>query len=90
MMPFPGGFGQADNIALLMSLATAVLYLLMLGQGPSWRLSVLKTLSTSLLAIIAWHMGGPVLLIAGLARWRTWLIFGSGTVTALSSSVAML
>ncbi len=67
MMPFPGGFGQADNIALLISLAAAVLYLLMLGQGPSWRLSVLKTLSTSLLAIIAWHMGGPVLLIAGLA-----------------------
>jgi uncharacterized membrane protein YhhN len=67
MMPFPGGIGNIDNIALLMSLAATVLYLLMLGQGPSWRLSALKTLSTSLLAIIAWHMGGPALLVAGLA-----------------------
>jgi uncharacterized membrane protein YhhN len=66
MMPFPDGIGNIDNIALLMSLAAAVLYLLMLGQGPSWRLSALKTLSTSLLAIIAWHMGGPALLVAGL------------------------
>jgi len=67
MMPFPGGFGHLDNVALLISLAAAVLYLLMLGQGTSWWLSVAKTLSTSLLAIIAWDMGGPVLLVAGLA-----------------------
>lgn len=67
MMPFPGGVGHLDNIALLISLVAAVLYLLMLGRGTSWWLSVAKTLSTSLLAIIAWHMGGPALLIAGLA-----------------------
>lgn len=67
MMPFPGGFGHLDNIALLISLAAAVLYLLMLGRGTSWWLSVAKTLSTSLLAIIAWRMGGPALLVGGLA-----------------------
>ena len=67
MMPFPDGIGNIDNIALLISLVAAVLYLLMLRQGTSWWLSVAKTLSTSLLAIIAWHMGGPALLIAGLA-----------------------
>ena len=52
---------------LLISLAAAVLYLLTLGRGTSWWLSVAKTLSTSLLAIIAWRMGGPALLVAGLA-----------------------
>jgi uncharacterized membrane protein YhhN len=67
MMPFPGGIGNIDNIALPISLVAAVLYLLMLGQRPSWRLSVLKTLSTALLALIAWRMSGPALLIAGLA-----------------------
>lgn len=67
MMPFSSGVGHLDNIALLMSLVAAVLYLLMLRQGTSWWLSVAKTLSTSLLALIAWHMSGPVLLVAGLA-----------------------
>jgi uncharacterized membrane protein YhhN len=67
MMPFPGGIGNIDNIALPISLVAAVLYLLMLGQRPSWQLSVLKTLSTALLALIAWRMSGPALLIAGLA-----------------------
>lgn len=67
MMPFAGGSGNIDNIALPVSLVAAVLYLPMLGQGSSWRLSVVKTLSTSLLALIAWHMGGPALLVVGLA-----------------------
>jgi uncharacterized membrane protein YhhN len=67
MMPFPGGIGNTDNIALLMSAVAAVLYLLMLRQGTSWWLSTLKTLSTSLLAIIAWRTGSPALLVAGLA-----------------------
>jgi uncharacterized membrane protein YhhN len=67
MMPFPDGIGHIDNIALPISLVAAVLYLLMLGQGPSWRLSILKTLSTALLALIAWRMSGPALLVAGLA-----------------------
>jgi len=67
MMPFPGGIGNIDNIALSISLVAAVLYLLMLGQGTSWLISALKTLSTALLAIIAWRMGGPALLVAGLA-----------------------
>lgn len=67
MMPFPGGIGSIDNIALLISLMAAVLYLLMQRQGTSWLLSALKTLSTALLAIIAWRMGGPALLVAGLA-----------------------
>ncbi|MGN6308162.1 MAG: lysoplasmalogenase [Xanthobacteraceae bacterium] len=67
MMPFPGSVGNVDNIALLISAVAAVLYLLMLGRGTSWWLSLAKTLSTSLLALIAWRMGGPVLLVAGLA-----------------------
>lgn len=67
MMPFPGGIGNVDNIALLISLGAAVLYLLMLRQETSWLLSAIKTLSTALLALIAWHMGGPTLLVAGLA-----------------------
>lgn len=67
MMAFPGGVGNIDNIALLISLVAAVLYLLILRQGTSWWLSVAKTLSTSLLALIAWRMGGPALLVAGLA-----------------------
>lgn len=64
---FTSGIGHADSIALLISLVAAALYLLVLGQGPSWRLSVLKTLSTALLALVAWRMGGPALLVAGLA-----------------------
>jgi uncharacterized membrane protein YhhN len=67
MMPFSGGIGNADNVALLMSAVAAVLYLLMLRQGTSWWLSALKTLSTSLLAIIAWRLGSPALLVVGLA-----------------------
>ena len=67
MMPFPGGIGNADNIALLISAVAAVLYLLMPRRGTSWWLSALKTLSTSLLAIIAWRMGSAALLVAGLA-----------------------
>jgi len=67
MMPFPGGIGNIGNIALPTSLVAAVLYLLMLGQGTSWLISALKTLSTALLALVAWRMGGPALLVAGLA-----------------------
>lgn len=67
MMPFPGGMGNIDNIALSISLVAAVLYLLMLGRGTSWLISALKTLSTALLALVAWRMGGPALLVAGLA-----------------------
>lgn len=67
MMPFPGGIGNIDNLALPISLGAAVLYLLMLRQETSWLLSAIKTLSTALLALIAWHMGGPTLLVAGLA-----------------------
>ena len=82
MMPFPGGIGNADNIALLMSAVAAVLYLLIPRRGTSWWLSALKTLSTSLLAIIAWRMGSPALLVAGLALsavgdlFREWSVQG--------------
>lgn len=64
---FTSGIGHADSIALLISLIAAVLYLLMLKQETSWRLSAIKTSATALLAIIAWHMNGPALLVAGLA-----------------------
>jgi uncharacterized membrane protein YhhN len=67
MLPFPGGITGTLNGALVLSVAAACLYALVLRQSPSRARSLAKVLSTGLLAIIAWRAGGPLLLVATLA-----------------------
>jgi uncharacterized membrane protein YhhN len=66
MMPFSGGLTATANAALLFSLAAAFLYFFLLEQPPSWRRTAAKTMSVLLLAILAFHQGGPALLVAAL------------------------
>ncbi|MFC3644232.1 lysoplasmalogenase [Aquibium oceanicum] len=67
MMPFPGGPEALPNGTLLLSVVAAVLYLFMTGREPSWRRTLAKTASTALLAVLAFLVGGPVLLVVALA-----------------------
>jgi uncharacterized membrane protein YhhN len=67
MLPFPGGIEAPENAALLFSAGAALLYLFVVDWQPSLVRSALKTLSTALLAYLAWQLGGPVLLVAALA-----------------------
>lgn len=67
ILPFPGGPGETGNGLLLLSAIAAILYALLLPQPVSWRRTAAKTLSTALLALVAFHAGGPWLLVAGLA-----------------------
>ena len=67
LLPWPGGLGATENGLLLLSVIAAILYAVMLPQPVSWRRTAAKTLSTALLALIAYHAVGPWLLVAGLA-----------------------
>lgn len=67
LLPWPGGLAETGNGLLLLSAVAAVLYAVLLPQPVSWRRTAAKTLSTGLLALIAFHTGGPWLLVAGLA-----------------------
>jgi uncharacterized membrane protein YhhN len=67
MMPFPGGIESTSNGALLLSVAASIFYLFAVDAAPSWRRSVVKTLSIALLAVLAFVEGGPTLLVAALA-----------------------
>lgn len=67
LLPWPGGLAETANGLLLLSAVAAALYALLLPQPVSWRRTAVKTLSTGLLALIALHVGGPWLLVAGLA-----------------------
>ena len=66
-LPFPGPVTATENGLLLISLVAAVVYLAMLQAPVSWRRTIAKTVSTALLALIAFHAGGPWLLVLALA-----------------------
>ena len=66
MLPFAGGIGETLNGLMLLSAIAALLYALLLPQPVSWRRTAAKTLSTALLALIAFHAGGPWLLVIAL------------------------
>jgi uncharacterized membrane protein YhhN len=67
MLPFTGGLEAQENGAFLLSAAAALLYAFIIDLKPSVIRSVVKTLSTALLAYLAWRAGGTMLLVAGLA-----------------------
>lgn len=66
-MPFEGGIDSLSNGTLLLSAGAAMLYLMMRGQPPSLRRSVVKTAAVALLALLAIIEGGPLLLVLALA-----------------------
>jgi uncharacterized membrane protein YhhN len=66
MMPFPGGMEATANATLLLSLAAAVFYGLILNTRETLLRSAVKTLAVALLALLAFIQGGPVLLVAAL------------------------
>lgn len=66
MMPFPGGLAATANGTLLFSIIAAFVYLLIVRAPPSWRRTVVKALSTALLALLAAIEGGPALLVLAL------------------------
>ena len=66
MLPFAGGIGETLNGLMLLSAIAALLYALLLPQPVSWRRTAAKTLSTALLALLAFHAGGPWLLVIAL------------------------
>lgn len=66
MMPFAGGPDSLSNGTLVLSIAAALLYLLMQARPPSWRRTVAKAGSVALLALLAMLEGGPLLLVAAL------------------------
>lgn len=65
-MPFPGGLESTANGTLVLSLAAALLYLLMVGRPPSWRRTLAKTAAVGLLTVLAIHLSAPWLLVAAL------------------------
>jgi uncharacterized membrane protein YhhN len=65
-MPFPGGITATANGLLLLSIVAAILYGFMLHQPPSWRRTVVKTMSVVLLGMLAWSEGAPLLLVLAL------------------------
>ena len=67
MLPFPGGIEALENGTLVFSALSALIYLFVVDRKPSLLRSALKTISTALLAYLAWRLGGAVLLIAALA-----------------------
>ena len=67
MLPFAGGMTSTLNGTLVFSVAAAVLYFFMTHRPVSLARTVAKTASVTLLAVLAWLAGGPVLLVAVLA-----------------------
>ncbi|MBK8456635.1 MAG: lysoplasmalogenase [Phyllobacteriaceae bacterium] len=66
MMPFPGGPTTTENAMLIFAAVAALLYLFRLEGVRDWRRALIKTLSTGLLALLAFRAGGPGLLVAAL------------------------
>lgn len=65
-MPFPGGLSALPNGTLLLSFIAAAVYLMIVTWEPSPRRTAAKTLSTALLAVLAYLQGGPALLVLAL------------------------
>jgi uncharacterized membrane protein YhhN len=66
-MLFPGGIEATSNGTLILSVAAAVLYLVIINQRPTPLRSVAKTLAVGLLAALTVVEGGPLLLFLALA-----------------------
>jgi uncharacterized membrane protein YhhN len=67
MMPFAGGIDANANATLVFSLVAAVIYAFTLNMPPTLARSTAKTLAVSMLAVLAFMQGGPLLLVAALA-----------------------
>jgi uncharacterized membrane protein YhhN len=67
MFPFPGGIEALPNGTLLLSIGAALLYFIVMETEPSLMRSAVKTISTALLALLAYMEGGPLLLVLALA-----------------------
>jgi uncharacterized membrane protein YhhN len=66
-MPFAGGIEGTSNGTLVLSVAAAMLYSLMVNGSPMPLRTAVKTLSVALLAALAAIEQGPLLLFAALA-----------------------
>ncbi|EFG2587012.1 lysoplasmalogenase, partial [Escherichia coli] len=64
---FPGGIEGLENATLIFSVLAGIFYIFLVDRDPSWARSVVKTLSTALLAWLAWMLRAPDLLVLGLA-----------------------
>ena len=65
-MPFPGGIEATPNGLLLLSVVAAVLYCFMAHRPASWRRTVAKTAGVTLLGLLSYAAGGPLLLTLAL------------------------
>jgi len=66
ILPFAGGLAATPNGYLIFSAGAAVLYGLVLSHAPNFRRTIIKTLSIGILAVLAYHLGGPITLILAL------------------------
>lgn len=66
MIPFPGGIESTPNATLILAVAAAVIYLLLLNARRTWLRAIIKTMPAALLAVLSIVMGGPTLLAIGL------------------------
>lgn len=66
-MPFHGGLTDTANGTLLFSVLAALIYLFIVRWPPSHRRTIVKTLSTALLALLVALQAGPAALFAALA-----------------------
>ena len=65
-MPFAGEIESTANGLLLLSVIAAVLYTLMVHRVPGWRRTIAKTAGVFLLGLLAYSVGGPLLLALAL------------------------
>lgn len=66
VLPFAGGLAATPNGYLIFSAGAAMLYGLVLSHAPNLRRTIVKTLSIGILAVLAFHLGGPIALILAL------------------------
>jgi uncharacterized membrane protein YhhN len=65
-MPFAGGIEGTSNATLILSVAAAVIYGLIVNMGPTPRRTAVKALAVALLAVLTFVENGPVLLFGAL------------------------
>ncbi len=66
-MLFPGGIEGTSNATLILSVAAAVMYGLIVNTRPTLARSAVKTLAVGLLAVLVLVENGPLLLFVALA-----------------------
>lgn len=67
MMPFEGGIESSGNGTLILSVAAAVFYAIILDTRSNLLRTLVKTAAVGLLSVLAFMEGGPLLLGAALA-----------------------